>query len=76
MKTMPAGKFKAQCLSVIDDVYERKEEVVITKHGKPMAKLMPFQKRPDELIGFLRGKGRIVGDIVSPIDSEEWESEK
>lgn len=75
MKTMPAGKFKAQCLSVIDDVHDLKEEVVITKHGKPMAKLVPFRARQDNLFGFLQGKGSIVGDIISPI-GEEWNSEK
>lgn len=76
MKTMAAGKFKAQCLSVIDDVHDLKEEVVITKHGKPMAKLIPFRNQPDELFGFMRGKGRIVGDIVSPIEDDVWNSEK
>lgn len=76
MKTMAAGKFKAQCLSVIDDVHDLKEEVVITKHGKPMAKLIPFRNQPDEIVGFMQGKGRIVGDIVSPVDADEWNSEK
>ena len=76
MKTMAAGKFKAQCLSVIDDVHDFKEEVIITKHGKPMAKLIPFRNQPDEIVGFMQGKGRIVGDIVSPIDADGWNSEK
>jgi prevent-host-death family protein len=79
MKTMPAGKFKAQCLAVIDDVHDKHEEVVITKHGKPMARLVPIEKdgnNPDSIFGFLRGKVTIVGDIVGPIvDPEEWDDE-
>ena len=73
MKTMPAGKFKAQCLAVIDDVHDLKQEVVITKHGKPMAKLVPIRKGKDEIFGFMRGQMKIVGDLVAPItEPEEW----
>lgn len=74
-KTMAAGKFKAQCLAVIDEVHDLHEEVVITKHGKPMAKLIPFRVQSDELFGFLKGKGRITGDILAPVDAGEWDSE-
>lgn len=76
MKTMPAGKFKAQCLAVIDEVHDLKQEVVITKHGKPMARLIPLKSQPDEIFGFLRGKGKITGDIVVPVDAGKWDVEK
>jgi prevent-host-death family protein len=77
MKTIAAGKFKAQCLAVIDEVHDLKEEVVITKRGKPMAKLIPVKKQKDDIFGFMRGQGRIVGDIISPIDpTDKWDSEK
>jgi prevent-host-death family protein len=73
MKTMGAGAFKTHCLSVIDEVHDRCEEVVITKRGKPMAKLVPVkQEKPESIFGFLRGKVKVVGDIVSPI-VEPWE---
>jgi prevent-host-death family protein len=79
MKTMAAGNFKTHCLSVIDDVYEHHEEVIITKHGKPMARLVPLdeEKRDaSKLFGFMKGKIRIVGDIVSPIiPAEDWDPE-
>jgi len=79
MKTMPAGKFKAQCLAVIDDVHEKHEEIIITKHGKPMAKLIPIGEGKDEadsIFGFMAGKVTIVGDIVGPIvDPEDWDDE-
>ena len=76
-RTMPAGQFKTHCLSVIDEVYNKREEVVITKHGKPMARLIPQNDSPESIFGFMQGMGRIVGDIVSPIFPEDgWDSEK
>jgi len=66
MKTMAAGLFKAQCLSVMDEVQAKRETVVITKHGKPVAKLVPADKEKDEIDNFLRGKGTITGDVISP----------
>ncbi|HMD20490.1 MAG TPA: type II toxin-antitoxin system prevent-host-death family antitoxin [Alloacidobacterium sp.] len=77
MKEIAAGKFKTHCLAVIDEVYAKHETVVITKHGKPMAKLVPIQQAKDPIFGFMRGKGKIIGDIVSPITPlEDWESLK
>lgn len=76
MKTMAAGKFKAQCLSMIDEVYEFRQEVIITKHGKPMAKLVSLQNQRYDIFGFMRGRGRIVGDVMAPVDAGEWNSEK
>ena len=49
---------------------ESGEEVVITKNGKPVARLVPYRKRPKT---FFRGKLKILGDIISPIDVE-WEA--
>ena len=73
MKTMPAGEFKVHCLAVMDEVASKREAVLITKRGKPVAKLVPVEKEKDDIFGFLKGKGRILGDIVSPIISpEEW----
>lgn len=76
MKTMAAGKFKAKCLALIDEVYDFKEEVMITKHGKPMAKLVSAQEQRGDIFGFMRGRGRIVGDVLAPVDAGEWNSEK
>jgi len=72
-KTMPAGKFKVHCLAVMDEVQSKRESVIITKRGKPVAKLVPIEKEKDEIFGFLKGKGKILGDVVSPVLSpEEW----
>lgn len=75
MKTMPAGKFKAQCLAVMDEVQSKRQSVLITKRGKPVAKLVPVEKngKKDDIFGFMAGKGKIVGDVVAPaISPEEW----
>ncbi len=73
MKKMAAGAFKANCLAVMDEVQSKRETVVITKRGKPVAKLVPIQQDADDLFGFYAGKGLIVGDVVSPVwDLAEW----
>ena len=73
MKKMAAGSFKANCLAVMDEVQAKHETVVITKRGKPVAKLVPLNTETDETYNFLAGKGTITGDIVSPaISPEEW----
>jgi prevent-host-death family protein len=73
MKKMAAGSFKIRCLAVMDEVQAKRETVVITKHGKPVAKLVPADKNTDDIYNFLVGKGAIAGDIVSPaISDKEW----
>ena len=63
MKQIPAGKFKEQCLSLLDRVDE--DGIVITKHGKPVAKLIPFTSDSASLIGSLKDKLTIKGDILT-----------
>jgi prevent-host-death family protein len=75
MKKMAAGKFKVHCLAVMDEVQSKREAVLITKRGKPVAKLVPAggNKGKDEIFGFMAGKIKIVGDVVAPAFSpEEW----
>ena len=76
-KTIPAGAFKARCLAIMDEVQAKRQAVVITKRGKPVAKLVPVEQEQekDEIFGFLKGKGKveIKGDIISPVlTPEEW----
>jgi len=73
MKKMAAGVFKANCLAVMDEVQSKRITVVITKRGKPVAKLVPVDSKSDDIFGFLRGKIKVTGDIVSPaLTPEEW----
>ncbi len=73
-RTMKASEFKAKCLGLMDEVAENGGEIVITKNGKPVAKLTAYHERPKTLFGIDRGRMRIVGDIISPIDVE-WEAQ-
>jgi prevent-host-death family protein len=73
MKTISAAEFKARCLTLMDDVSSTREPIVITKRGKPVAKLVPTGKEKDEFIGRLKGKIEIVGDLDSD-PPEAWES--
>lgn len=71
-----AGKFKAQCLKLMDQVQSSREEVVITKHGKPVAKLVPFETSPSpSLLGYLKGTVEVVGDISTSLE-EFWEADE
>ena len=73
VKKIAAGSFKVHCLAIMDEVQAKRETVVITKRGKPVAKLVPVEEQTDDLFGFLRGKVTIVGDVVSPaLKLEEW----
>lgn len=77
MKAITAGTFKATCLTVMDEVEARREPVLITKHGKSVAKVVPIeqQKDADPLAKYkFPGKIEIVGDIVSSEHTDaEWE---
>ena len=73
MKTIPAGAFKTNCLAIMDEVKAKRETVVITKRGEPVAKLVPVEKAADEIFGFFSDKGTITGDLIAPaLSPEEW----
>jgi prevent-host-death family protein len=75
VKEMAAGDFKAHCLAVMNQVQQSGEPVLITKHGKPVAKLVPAPSTPEDIFGYMAGKVKIVGDIVGPVTPlEDWES--
>ena len=74
MKTMAAGEFKAKCLKVMDRVSATREPVLITKKGRPVAKLVPVDPTAHDFLGSLAGVIEIVGDIESPVEPPEaWE---
>jgi prevent-host-death family protein len=75
MKAIPAGQFKARCLRIMDEVRATREPVLITKKGRPVAKLVPADNQPDDIFGCLKDKIKIVGDIESPITPlEDWDA--
>ena len=74
MRTVKASEFKAKCLKIMDEVAATGEPVVITKHGVPVAQLVPAVQKPKTLFGALKGSILYMGDITSPIDVE-WNAE-
>ena len=68
---VPAGVFKNTCLALMDDVQERGTQYVITKHGRPVAKLVAPDVDAPSSFGFLRGTLLSQGDIISP-DFDAW----
>jgi prevent-host-death family protein len=76
MKTMAAGKFKAQCLALLDEVETKRECVTVTKNGRPVAKMVPLELDEDPLKAFFIG-GEIQGDIMAPtVPLEDYEAMK
>ena len=68
-KQVPAGEFKTHCLALLDEVAETGREIIVTKRGKPVAKVSPIEPPKS-----LKGSVTVLGDIVSPIfDEEDWE---
>ncbi len=73
MKTIPVSEFKAKCLDLIAKIDKIKNPIVITKNGRSIAKVVPFNGENN--LDALGGSVKFYGDIVSPID-ESWEAEE
>ena len=70
-RQIAAGEFKTKCLALLDEVSERREEIVITKRGTPVARLVPIDDTPAKIFGRMAGTGKITGDIVNSL-GDEW----
>jgi prevent-host-death family protein len=62
-----ASEFKAKCLSLLDEVQDTGESIIVTKRGKPVARLEPMKRKPKTLFGAMKGHITIKGDIVGPL---------
>jgi prevent-host-death family protein len=71
--TIPSAEFKARCLELVATVREARAEYIITKHGRPVARLVPVDDTPPKVLGRLAGTVTYEGDIVSPI-AVPWEA--
>lgn len=65
---IPAARFKAECLKLMDQVAKTRQPITITKRGRPVARLAPVPATPDSLFGYMRDTLRICGDVLAPID--------
>lgn len=70
-----AAQFKAKCLKLIDEVAATRKPLIITKRGKPLAKLVPIEdETPTRLFGYMKGTVEILGDIVN-VPHDVWAAE-
>ncbi len=74
MESLPVSKFKATCLAVVEEVAKSKKPVVITKRGKPIAELIPYSAEAEPIP--LKDTVAFMGDIISPVSTEDWEALK
>ena len=72
MKTIPVTEFKTRCLALLSEVAEHHETLIVTKHGKPVARVLPYSAPSD--VNLLKDSVLFETDLVSPID-EAWDVE-
>ncbi len=68
---MPAGKFKAECLKVMEKVKKTHRKITITKRNVPIAQIGPIDEKEEKTFGKLEGSIQIIGNIIDPIE-EDW----
>ncbi len=72
MKTISVTEFKTRCLALLSEVAEHHETLIVTKHGKPVARVLPYAAESD--VNPLKDSVLFETDLVSPID-EAWDVE-
>ena len=72
---IPAGEFKAKCLHLLDEVQQSRKQIVITKRGRPVARLVPADDSPPPIFGRMKGTIEIRGNIVAPT-GEKWDADE
>ena len=75
MKQLSATEFKAKCLAMLDNVQRTREPVEITRHGKPVARIVPVTKDAGDFVNPLKGSIRFEKDLVAPT-GETWDAAK
>ncbi len=74
MKTVIISEFKAKCISILKEAQRTREPVVVTRRGKPLARIEPIlEDAPRRKLGVLRGRMQIRGDIVRTDSERDWE---
>ena len=72
MSSVTVSKFKATCLAVVAEVAKSKKRVIITKRGKPIAELIPYEAETEPIP--LKDTVAFIKDIISPVATEDWEA--
>lgn len=72
VRRVAAAEFKANCLRLMDEVAQQRRPLVITKRGRPVARVVPVEDQGTDLFGRMAGTIRICGDIVDPVEDLPW----
>jgi len=75
MQVIKASEFKAKCLHLMDVVNETNEEIIITKNGKPVSRLLPYKQQVESLFGLHKDKLRSQDSLIDPV-GEPWSAEE
>jgi prevent-host-death family protein len=75
MQTIKASEFKAKCLHLMDQVNQTNEEIIITKNGKPVSRLVPYRKQADSLFGLHKDNVKSNDDLIAST-GEDWNAEQ
>lgn len=74
MQTVKASVFKATCLRLMDQVRQTGEQIIITKNGKPVSRLVSYREVPETLFGLHKEKINSRDDLIAPLDIK-WDAE-
>jgi prevent-host-death family protein len=76
VETIPISEFKATCLAVLERVRRTGVPIVVTRHGEPIAEVVPpsMPASPESWLGAMRDTATVVGDLVAPTGTDEWEA--
>ena len=76
VQTVSISKFKASCLALMEKVRRTGEPILVTRRGEPVAQVgPPPDKARGNWLGYMKGTGAILGDVVSPAaDEDDWEA--
>ena len=75
MQVIKASEFKAKCLHLMDVVNETNEEIIITKNGKPVSRLLPYKQQCDSLFALHKDKLHSRDSLIDPV-GEPWSAEE
>jgi len=75
MTTIKASLFKATCLALMDRVNETGEEIIITKNGRPVSRLLPYRDRSVTLFGLHAHQVHLADDLIAPLN-DSWDADR
>ena len=75
VRTIKASEFKAKCLQLMDEVAASGEEIIVTKHGRPVSRVVPYREKRKLVFGEYRHLMKTHADIVEPMPAEWFEKD-